>query len=167
MKEEKLEQIELQREKKREVKEKRGICPNRLNKDMHKCSCSCCCCCKREIKVNSRKTEKEMVEEQKKKRETTLHRWTPDSVRLLDAYLSVGYGSNNGGVLQCAKQICKKVQSNKYSKENEHERTCSIRCTKKERHHFEDSQRHSEYQYMLVCVCVCVCFFLGIELVYV
>jgi len=34
---------------------------------------------------------------QLKRKKKTLHKWTPDSARLLDAYLSVGYG-----VLQCS-----------------------------------------------------------------
>jgi hypothetical protein len=49
--------------------------------------------------------EKKRVSDNQKDRQIkkkTLHKWTPDSAELLDAYLSVGYGSNIGGVLQCA-----------------------------------------------------------------
>jgi hypothetical protein len=50
------------------------------------------------VVVAKRESEKQTPVKEK----TTLHRWTPDSARLLDAYLSVSYRSNVGGVLQCA-----------------------------------------------------------------
>jgi hypothetical protein len=55
------------------------------------------------VAIRTKKKRKFSELERQTIKKRTLHKWTPDSARLLDAYLSVGYGSNIGGVLQCAR----------------------------------------------------------------
>jgi hypothetical protein len=63
-----------------EKEEKKERCPRRPSKDI----------CMYTVAKGRRRKKNRSLERQTIKK--TLHKWTPDSAKLLDAYLSVGYG---------------------------------------------------------------------------